>query len=58
MSLLFPRLTCPPMEIPVMPRGPNPTRSHQFSKTIDSSTSEPPITNRSLTFCRLDLLKK
>uniref|UniRef100_A0A2M4D5K2 Putative secreted protein n=1 Tax=Anopheles darlingi TaxID=43151 RepID=A0A2M4D5K2_ANODA len=46
----------PPIESPVMPSGPNPFRSHQFNRTSDSSTRQPPITNMSDTFCRLDAL--
>lgn len=51
-------LTCPPMEMPVKPRGPNPWRWHQCRRARDSRIRAPPITKRSLTLWRLDRLWK
>lgn len=51
------RLTYPPMEMPVIPRGQYPSPCSQRSSTVDSRIRAPPITNRSDTFFRLDLLR-
>ena len=50
--------TCPPIEMPVRPRGPNPWLWHQCRRAMDSRIRAPPITNRSLTLWRLERLHR
>lgn len=52
------KLTYPPIEMPVIPRGQYPSLSSQRRSAVDSRMRAPPITNRSDTFFRLDRLKR
>lgn len=49
-------LTCPPIDNPVRPRGPNPCCSHQLRITIDSKIKQPPMIKISVTLCKLERL--
>ena len=46
------------MEIPVVPNGPRPFRSHQWKSTRDSRIRQPPMTKMSDTLCRQERLCK
>lgn len=58
-NIILPKkLTCPPIDNPVRPNGPNPCCSHQFNKTIDSIIRQPPIIKMSHTLFKLERLKE